>query len=122
MSDGPALWLGSASLLSKWGFDDGYMPDDYLDWCDAHGHPYPPSEGDLLVTLVRTRLVPVLDQKVDIVEIETSHNPIRAERVDGVDVTECWYNRQPAPELTPDGVYVPYADILAIYREAAVAS
>lgn len=119
MSKEPRLWLNSDSLLSKWGFDDGSPFDDFIDWCEDNGHPRPEyaREDELLRTLVRTHLVPALDQRVELVEIETSHNPIRARTVDGVDVEDCWSYPYTAegPTLTPDGVYVPFTDVLRAY-------
>lgn len=103
------LALFSSDLLSKWGFNDGDWPDHLLDWLDECGVDYTEVRWrPLLCELVRTRLLPVLEQRVKILQIETAHNPIRAESVDGVDVTECWYNRQPEPTLTPDCVTVPF--------------
>jgi hypothetical protein len=118
MTDEPGFWLISAGLLSKWGFDDGSLPDGYLDWLDDQGLDYPDDDTEILRTLVRTRLVPALDQRVELVEIETSHNPIRATTVDGVDVEECWYGRQEEPTLTPDAVFVPYRDVHAVAERA----
>lgn len=110
------LVLLSDDLLSKWGFNDGDTPDAYLDWCDDNDHPYPPDDWHgILRTLVRTRLLPALDQRVDLVDIETLHNPIRAERVDGRDVTDLWRKIEPGLTLTPDCVEVPYAEVLALY-------
>lgn len=113
------LVLRSDGLLSKWGFNDGDEPDAYLDWCDDNGHPYPDDWDTVLRTLVRTRLAPALDQHVELVDIETLHNPIRAERVDGVDVTDLWYGSNAHVTLTPEDVEVPYADVLALYAQAA---
>lgn len=115
-------WLDSDGLLSKWGFNDGDVPDGFLDWCDDHGHPYPPDGHDLLRTLVRRYLLPRLEQRVDVVDIGTIHNPIRAQTVDGVDVTGCWYGKRSGPTLTPDGVMVPYEDVLACYAGQEVAA
>lgn len=115
MTEQPGLWLFSESLLSKWGFNDGDIPDGYLDWCDAHGHPYPDEWRTVLRMLIRTRLAPVLDQRVEVIDIGTSHNPIRAEKVDGVDVTDCWYGKRTGPTLTPEDVFVPYAEVLRTY-------
>lgn len=109
------LVLYSESLLSKWGFNDGDEPDAYLDWCDTHSHPYPDNWDTVLRTLVRTRLLPALKQRVDLVDVETCHNPIRAERVDGRDVTALWYRSEPGLTLTPEDVVVPYVDVLALY-------
>lgn len=111
----PTLTLFADCLLSKWGFGDGDVPDAYLDWCDDNGHPYPGDWHTVLRTLVRTRLVPALHQRVEVVDIETSHNPIRAERVDGVDVRDWWRNTDSGMTLTPECVEVPYAEVLATY-------
>lgn len=109
----PHLTLFSASLLSKWGFNDGDDPEDWLDYCEAHGVDYNALDFPL-VALVRRYLLPRIQQPITVVEIETSHNPIRAETVDGQDMTEVWHNRAPEPELTPQAVDVPMADVLQL--------
>lgn len=53
--------LEASELLSKWGFEDG-------DICDH----------ELLIYLVRKHLQPLLDERVELEEIVTCHNPIRA--------------------------------------------
>ncbi|MER6098351.1 hypothetical protein ABT154_21335 [Streptomyces sp. NPDC001728] len=107
------LTLFSSSLLSKWGFNDGDDPDAWLDWCEGQGIDYNALPFPL-IPLVRTHLLPRIEQAVSLVEVETSHNPIRVETVDGVDVTEVWYGRAPAPTLTPDHVNVPMAEALSL--------
>jgi hypothetical protein len=124
------LVLISSGLLSKWGFGDGgVLDDDLFDeleeigfWeADLRSVRDPASAFSLsdqvLIRLVRTYLVPALDQAVEVVEISTSHNPIRASKVDGVDVENCWYGDQPDPVLTPEAVVVPTADVLRVCRE-----
>ncbi|MEU1302800.1 hypothetical protein ACWEQC_21300 [Streptomyces shenzhenensis] len=111
----PHLTLFSSCLLSKWGFNDGCDPDDWLDYCEANGIDYNAVDFPL-VPLVRRYLLPVLDQDVTTVEIETNHNPIRAEKVDGVDVTEVWFGRAPAPPLTPEYVDVPMSEVAKLAR------
>ncbi len=109
----PQLTLFSRCLLSKWGFNDGEAPDQWYDYCEARGVDY--SKLDFpLVQVVRRYLVPKLEQAVTVVDIETSHNPIRVETIDGQDVTETWYGRAPAPTLTPEFVDVPMADVLQL--------
>lgn len=111
----PTLYLASDGLLNKWGFNDGDEPDALLDYCEEHGIPYPTLDGwkTTLRALVRERLVPALDQEVELVDVETCHNPIRARTVDGVDVTEHWTRDLPGcPTLTPDGVEIPIADVV----------
>lgn len=110
----PTITLFSWCLLSKWGFNDGDAPDQWLDYCEAQGVErleFP------LIDLVRRHLLPVIEQAVTAVEIETSHNPIRVETVDGVDVSEAWYGRAPTPTLTPEYVDVPMSEVLRLARE-----
>jgi hypothetical protein len=110
----PTLWLDSSGLLSKYGFNDGDEQDEFWDWRVAQGiediawHP-------TLRRLVREHLMPRLDQQVDVYDIDTIHNPIRASTVDGIAVDDM----QPdaGPQLTPDGVAIPYAEVLRIARE-----
>lgn len=107
--------LFSADLLSKWGFNDGAAPDDWLDYCEANGIDY--NEVNFpLVQLVRRYLLPKIEQAVTVVDIETSHNPIRVETVDGVDVTEVWHGRAPEPTLTPESVEVPMSEVARLTR------
>lgn len=114
----PHLTLSSSSLLSKWGFNDGDDPDDWLDYCEAHGIDY--NEVDFpLVELVRRFLLPRIEQEITVVEIETCHNPIRAESVDGADVTDVWSGRAPEPTLTPEYVDVPMVEVARIAVQPA---
>lgn len=135
------LWLRAADLLSKWGFGDGRLPDELLEWLAredpaAHDDAVWYRLGELvdawpgvLVGLVRARLLPVLDHQVGRAErlglnlvTGMGHNPARAELVDGADVTECWYGRQPDPVLTPAGVLVPWPDVWAALAAAVGSS
>lgn len=112
----PCVTLFSRSLLSKWGFNDGDTPAEWCDYCDDRGIDWSQLEFPL-VDLVRRYLLPVIEQVITVVEIETSHNPIRVETVDGVDVTEAWYGRAPEPTLTPEYVDVPWAEVVRLARE-----
>jgi len=101
-------------LLSKWGFRDGDVLDDFLR--DAQEDGRLPAgrlnEHGILRALVRRFIEPVLEQTVELVDIETIHNPIRAESVDGV---KCdWYDYERNPSLTPEFVDVPDETILNI--------
>jgi hypothetical protein len=118
VTDEPTLPLWSSGLLSKFGFGDGDEPDAWLDWCDEQGVDYNAPGWDWHATLrrlVREHLVPKLDQRVELVDIDTAHNPIRAEKVDGVEID--WYRDYPDDLLTPDVVEVPYSEVLRIARE-----
>lgn len=90
------LRLHSESLLSKWGFNDGDVPDDAWDYCEANGLN-PENWHATLIRLVRDYLLPVLEQDVEVVEIGTIHNPIRAKDIDA--------------EITPVFVDVPFATL-----------
>lgn len=110
----PHVTLFAADLLSKWGFNDGDEPDAWLDWCDNQGIDWTKLEYPT-VALVRQHLLPVLEQNVTVVDIETCHNPIRAETVDGVDVHQVWYaGRDVGPQLTPEYVDVPMTEVLRL--------
>lgn len=109
----PHITLFSRCLLSKWGFNDGEAPDQWYDYCDSLGIDWTKLEYPLSA-LVRKYLHPALDQAVTLCDIETSHNPIRAETVNGKDMTEVWYGRAPGPTLTPEAVDVAMADVLRL--------
>lgn len=111
-ADSNVITLVSSGLLSKWGFNDGDVPDAFLDYLDDRGVPYPEDWHRLLRLLVHRYLVPVLDQHVELVDVETNHNPIRAATVDGVDVD--WYGDRPNPSLTPECTTVSFEDVLAL--------
>lgn len=103
--------LFADGLLSKWGFCDG----DLLDWLYEFGEH---DEHAVLCAIVRQKLLPALAQKVEVEEISTIHNPIRARTVDGKDVTHLHYDSSLRTEglLTPASVDVTGAEVLAIAR------
>lgn len=136
MSD-PKLMFFTRGLLSKWGFDDGDPFDDVEEWwhnqhgtgpmrhCDCGFFDLGVDARELLCVLVRRLVLPVLDQRVQVVEIETSHNPIRAEVVDGVPLPEdAWYrvHGPEVPKLTPDCVEIPYSVIVEVAAELRAGS
>ncbi|MFJ3663146.1 hypothetical protein ACIPPM_22075 [Streptomyces sp. NPDC090119] len=112
----PHLTLCSEDLLSKWGFNDGDDPEGWLVYCETVGIDY--NEVDFpLAELVRKHLLPALDQIVTVVDIDTIHNPIRAERVNGVDVTCHWYGHtEGAPKLTPEQINIPMSEVARLVR------
>ncbi|MFH8926413.1 hypothetical protein ACH4D4_05095 [Streptomyces pristinaespiralis] len=112
----PHLKLFSRCLLSKWGFNDGEDPDAWIDWCDTQGIDWPQLTFPL-VALVRQHLLPAIEQDVTVVEIETSHNPIRVETIDGSDVRHVWRGLVDEPTLTPDRVDVPMPEVLRLALE-----
>ena len=113
--------LHSHGLLSKWGFDDGRPPDTVLDAFDAAGIDYNRDTWErTLCRLVRKHLLPALDQRVQVEEIGTSHNPIRATAIAGVHVSDdVHYAREEwsGPDLTPSWVVVSVDEVLRVYRQ-----
>jgi hypothetical protein len=107
--------LHADGLLSKWGFGDGDAPDAYLDYCEAHGRMLS-SWRALLPRIIREFVLPVLDQRVEIVVVGTNHNPVRAVTVDGVNVEALWDDDSGTdlPALTPESVTVPMSAIFAM--------
>ncbi|MFR0354156.1 hypothetical protein [Streptomyces sediminimaris] len=116
----PHLTLFSSCLLSKWGFNDGNDPDVWLDYCETHGIDYNALDFPL-AALVRKHLLPALEQTVTVCDIETSHNPIRVEAIDGKDIIDLWHQSMAATDglLTPDHVDVPMADVLRLALDEA---
>lgn len=107
----PGLVLHSVGLLSKWGFDDGDMPDRLMDYWDSHGITYDNIKWrDVLRKLVREWLVSALAQnhRIEVVDINTNHNPIRAFVVDGAQIDHSENNEI---SLIPESVEVPYSAI-----------
>jgi hypothetical protein len=90
MSD---LTLFAFGLLSKWGFGDGELVDDWW-WEEFDG---PPPVEDALEQLVEQLLLPVLTEHGHTFEayrIGTTHNPIRLRVLDGEPIDDYAYNRQ----------------------------
>ncbi|WP_431889434.1 hypothetical protein [Nocardiopsis alba] len=114
--DEPTITLYSFGLLSKWGFGDGDTPDEWLDYLDERGVDWDDAEWPL-VQIVRRYLLPELakNHAIDVYEIGTIHNPIRASKVDGIEIDDRAINDE--VELTPASVEVPLAEALKIALE-----
>lgn len=69
-------------LLSKWGFGDGDRLGDFM-YENNSKFEYKVNDHKLLEELVKRYLLPKLEKKVEIFYIETIHNPVRAEMIDG---------------------------------------
>jgi len=102
--------LYTAGLLSKWGFGDGDVLDDMIFDSLGGGVDY----SKTLIKVVREFVVPKIKNKIELQEIGTIHNPIRASMVDGIEVD--WIEEQDI-ELEPEFVDVPDEDILRIAKE-----
>ena len=101
------MFLDAESLASKWGFQDGDMPEEFYEWLIAAGISTEMDWHRVLVQLVRDRLLPLLPD-VQVYEIETSHNPIRATQ-------ETWDSAY----ASGVSVIVDWADVLATAREVS---
>lgn len=89
MSD---LTLHASGLLSKWGFGDGDLVDDW--WWEVFDEPAP---VEALEQLVEQLLLPVLIEHGHTFEayrIGTIHNPIRLRVLDGEPIDDYAVNRQ----------------------------
>jgi hypothetical protein len=106
----------TSGLVSKWGFQDGDQLSDlcydlrFDDGIEVDDHA-------LLVETVRRFILPRLDQSVETRVISTIHNPIRAETVDGEDVTGLWYEPMADSPITPEVIDVSHANLLALAKE-----
>ena len=104
------LRLYSSGLLSRWGFNDGDTPEAFYDYCEDHEIDYGAIDwGHTLVKLVREFLLPAIEQDIEVHEIETSHNPIRARCVGGVEVA---FPVDDTIKLTPEYVEVSWATVV----------
>lgn len=106
--------LYSRDLLSKWGFNDSATPGEWRDYLNPPDAPRLDVTPFPLIQVVRRYMLPVLDQEVEVEEIETSHNPIRARSVDGLNVEHLWSGEHSLTDgqdsrgiLTPKSVEVP---------------
>ena len=110
MSEG--VWLWSYDLVSKWGFNDGDMPENLLDHLDDLGISYGKTEWHpILRRLVREHLLPKIPQQVEVYDIETIHNPIRASSVDGREVDDLG---EPEGQIADVDVTVPWGVVVAL--------
>lgn len=115
----PTLTLFTESLFSKWGFNDGDLVGDFLlehledDLLDGYSKV---DEHRALRFLVRAYLLPALaagGADVEVYDIETIHNPVRARAVNGVELDAgVEYGEALAPRLQPEHVDVPLVVVL----------
>lgn len=112
--------LHAECLASKWGFGDGDALYDYMyDLRDGGLISQIPNRDDFLYAVVCKYLLPELHKHgvvVDLVNIRSIHNPVRAKRVNGAEVG--WYGIEPCPEVLRDvSVAVPRDDLIAMCTE-----
>jgi hypothetical protein len=96
----------TSSLLTKFGFEDG---DQLTNILLDNGFELQNSEY-LLRRIVRERILPVLDQKVEVQDIGM-HNPIRAVSIDGINIDTNINNSQHSLALSPKYIDVDNEDI-----------
>ena len=105
------LVLCSSGLLSKWGFHDGDIVWDWsYDARDETGLPLVIDDHETLRRLVRGYLLPAIEQEISAYDIETIHNPIRSESVNGLVIDD--YADNDHIVLTPDQVVIPASVVL----------
>jgi hypothetical protein len=119
--DSGYLCLSSASLLSKWGFDDGDMPEIVEDYVFENGIDVSGADWrDVLCLLVERHLLPEIRQHhmIEVERLSTIHNPIRATHLDGRKITAESYD-DVVTELSPESVSVPMAAVVAALAEVS---
>ncbi|HEU5211033.1 MAG TPA: hypothetical protein VFU06_16675 [Longimicrobiales bacterium] len=115
-NDGPPeeFLFETASLYQRSGFKSGELLRE----------AFPGLGGselrELLVDVVRGYVLPQLDQDVQVLQIPSVHNPVRATNVSGQSVT--WTAEfGTGPALTPKVVRVSTADIYTAARKRKIA-
>lgn len=113
-----SIEFSADGLLSKWGFGDGDMLDDFL-----YDHGFVGSKKEVLALTVLRHVIPALGQKdIELVKVAdwnwTGHNPIRAKRISGIEVNDVGEN--PTIILTPKFIDVEEGAILSIAREVGI--
>lgn len=80
------ILFDTSGLLSKFGFKDGDILDDI--WFDVEDSGIEPKidRHQFLIKVVKELLIPKIDNNIELLEIDTIHNPIRASKVDGIDI------------------------------------
>lgn len=109
----PIFTLDADGLLSKWGFGDGDALSDW--WWDNFDEDTPFDDREVLHALVLAFLVPAIHdaaREVEIVHVETIHNPVRADTLDGHQVNH--YSQSPVSLDPPIAVQVTRAQIEAV--------
>lgn len=110
------LTLHAESLFSKWGFNDG---DAVYEWWWDEFDDEPPPYSDLhraLRDLVRTHLLPLIPGEFTVIDVETSHNPIRVDSWRG----QPWdyYSLEVPPDLGEIDVAIAADVVVAAARGA----
>ena len=102
-------------LLSKWGFGDGDRLSDFLYENNAE---YACKVGNhkLLEELVKRFLLPKLDKKVEIFFIQSIHNPVRVEMINGEYYTN-HYKSDDNGLLGDVSVELTIEEIMAVIRD-----
>jgi hypothetical protein len=111
------LRLHSKDLLSKWGFEDGDILINRM-YDKQFSEVIQVEHHDLLFEAVGRFMLPALRQRVCVRRIETSHNPVRAVMVDGVEIR--WDGPNPGVDLFPRYVDVTYEQLYELVKELAL--
>lgn len=103
------LTLRASDLMSKHGFGDGDVLDDFADELEDAGFPeyY---ENEVLQLLVERHLIPLLPPGCEVRRTESNHNPIRV-------LFEGVWDKALYERLTPITVSVTLEQIIEVARE-----
>lgn len=103
------ITLHTSDLLSKWGFCDGDILDDFI-W--DNDYEYKVLKHKLLFRLVKKFLLPKLNHKIEVCFFDTIHNPVRAEMIDGIDYSNWFDDDEWDNKLKPESVEIKEEDII----------
>jgi len=101
------------SLLSKWGFCDGDKLEDLFFSNINKFNNKSMGEHDLLVLTVKKFIIPKIKNNIEIEEIITNHNPIRASKVDNKNID--WFNDTDI-KLEPEYIDVNIEEIINLMK------
>ena len=105
--------FSTEGLLSKWGFEDGDLLMGFMNENGFDVGDY--SHEALLVAAVRRFVIPRIRNRVEVEEVSTLHNPIRAVLVDGKKV-DC-FNPDDSLSLDPAEVAVSHEELIRLAEE-----
>ena len=107
----------TSGFCSKWGFDDGdFIYENLFDEsCDGGVIK---DNHETLFKILKEFVIPKVTSAIDIVFIETCHNPVRTNTVDGVKAD--WYNdrkENTTSIVKPEVITVLKSDIIDFFQQ-----
>lgn len=112
------LTLYSTGLLSKWGFMDGDVVDDWI-YDNGLWEKYKDiDDHKILEELVGKYLLPKLNHKVSTCFVGTNHNPVRADSIDHKLYGNWYEDDEWENKLKPESVIIPSNKVVLLLDKA----